>query len=790
MLPGNGRIRHAVRAHTGTNPGEQQTMTENRLEQAILEFVSAPGYRPVKPKAIAKALGLSADDARDLKRTIKKLVKQNRLSYGANHLVRPARDVTPRGVTGVFRRMSAGYGFVRPETGRPLGRKPEDIYVSGKNAGDASTGDTVLVRVHRTQTPSGKPGPSGKIIRVLERDTHQFVGTYVERGGSGLVIVDGRVFQAPVGVGDPGARGAQPDDKVVVEMVRFPSHAHEGEAVVIDVLGPSGDPGVDTLSIIHEFRLPGDFEDEVLEEARQEAENFDESIADHRHDFTGETVITIDPEDARDFDDAISLVAQSQGHLRLGVHIADVTHFVRTGTALDQEARQRATSVYLPDRVIPMLPEVISNNLASLQPGRVRYCVSALMEFTPEGMLVDTQLVKAAVKSKRRFTYAEVDSYLASPSAWRGKLPGDVHALLGRMHQLAMTLRRRRVERGALELSMPEVKVQLDRHGRVIGAHLVEHTESHQIIEEFMLAANEAVANALEQKKLAFLRRVHASPDPRKLMALKEFVSDLGLQTEDLQSRFALQKLLASISGKPQQHAVNYAVLRSMQKAIYSPEEEGHYALASACYCHFTSPIRRYPDLSVHRLVAAITEDHRATQNVEALYELGAHCSQQEQRAEDAERELIKIKLLNYLSDHIGMEMDAVVTGVEAFGLFVQGIDLPAEGLIHVSSLADDLYHFDRAAHTLSGFRSGNQFRLGDALRVTVAHVDVLRRELDFRMVRRLEQPPRPRTTKAPKASQKGDRRSKKARLPTKKSAGPGQGRQKKTNSQARRRKR
>jgi ribonuclease R len=364
------------------------------------------------------------------------------------------------------------------------------------------------------------------------------------------------------------------------------------------------------------------------------------------------------------------------------------------------------------------------------------------IEFTPEGIFVDAEAANAAIKSARRFTYEEVDEFLADRNAWRSKLAPKVHQLLADMHQLAMILRARRFRRGALELDMKEVKVDLDKAGKVVGAHVVENTESHQVIEEFMLAANEAVAEMLQKADYHFLRRVHAAPDPRKLVALTEFAAELGFQTESLESRFELQRLLKSVQNRPEQHAVNYAVLRSLQRAVYSPEEEGHYALASDTYCHFTSPIRRYPDLTVHRLLDTILKGKRAVNDFAALVVMGEHCSDRERRAEAAERELTKLKLLTYLDGRIGMEMDAVVTGVEEFGLFVQGIGLPAEGLVHVTTLADDYYHFDRRTHTLTGRRGGNAFRLGDLVRVEVARVDVDRRELDFRILDRRRRAP------------------------------------------------
>lgn len=747
-------------------------METNELQQAVLDFVRLPNYKPVKPRVVAKRLKLSEDDAHELKRLVKKLVKRKLLSYGSNHLLEagPALNAIPQAdgqsvadetasdgsasqpvghkphgkrsdyITGVFRRTQSGFGFVRPQGAAPGQGREQDIFIAADAARDASSGDVVLVRPMKGKAGGRFRNPQGAIVEVVERETHQFVGTYFERAGQAFVQVDGTVFSTPIAVGDPGVKNAQLNDKVVFEMVRFPSQSHDGEGVITEVLGPRGTPGIDTLSIIREFALPEEFGAEVLEAARGEAEIFDESL-EGRLDLTAATVITIDPIDARDFDDAISLERLDNGHWRLGVHIADVSHFVKPGSPLDREAYERATSVYLPDRVIPMLPEIISNGLASLQPDRVRYTKTAFLEFTPDGVRVASEVHSAAIKSRRRFTYEEVDQFLGDRKAWQKKLSSEVFELLGRMHELAMILRERRLRRGALELSMQEVKVDLDKQGRVVGAHVVQNTVSHQIIEEFMLAANEAVAELLQEKSLFFLRRVHMSPDPKKLKALTAFMAELGLQTDSLESRFELQRLLKEVLGRPEQQAVNYAVLRSLQRAVYSPHEEGHYALASECYCHFTSPIRRYPDLTVHRLIDATLTGKKPRNDFVELVLQGEHCSDHERRAEAAERELTKVKLLNYLSERIGEEFDAVVTGVEEFGLFAQGIDLPAEGLIHVSSLADDYYHYERTSHSLTGRREGNRFRLGDRVRVAVARVDVDRRELDFRLVERHGRP-------------------------------------------------
>jgi ribonuclease R len=786
----------------------------SNLRSSVLKHVNNPDYQPVKPAVIAKKLGLANEAARELKKTIKLMVKAGELTWGPSHLVyavekKPTRKRAgePAGAkgtsaggedgrakkklkskplgsskhfTGTFRRAAGGFGFVRPKgTLRAEGRDA-DVFVPREKCGDAASGDIVSVRLESKRGRMGKQ--EGRIIDVVERATNRFVGVYFEQAGMGMVQIDGKLFANPIYVGDPGATGVRPDDKVLIEMVRFPSHVRDGEGVIVKVLGGRGQPGVDTMSIIYEFNLPGEFAEDALAEARKRAEKFDESIGRGRRDLTNLAIVTIDPVDARDFDDAISLERLDNGHWLLGVHIADVSHFVEPKTPLDREAHDRATSVYLPDRVIPMLPEIISNNLASLQPHKVRYSLSAMMEFTEEGAHVATDVFKSAIKSRRRFTYEEVDEYLTAkklspaqrevmigkkrnhPASVFRDLTHEVDELLTRMHELAMIFRARRFQRGALELSMPEMKIDLDADGRVTGAHLEQNTESHQIIEEFMLTANEAVAERLAGAGLLFLRRVHGSPDPRKMRVLTEFVRELGYEVENLENRFELQKLLDSVKSDPRQHAINYATLRSMQRATYSPEDEGHYALASECYCHFTSPIRRYPDLTVHRLIDALNHGKKPDQRMDQMLVQGDHCSEREQRAAEAERELKKMKLLLYMSDKIGLELEGIITGVENFGLFITGLEIPAEGFVHISSLTDDYYRYDRAGHVIAGFQSGNSYRLGDTVRVAVAGVDVDTRELDFRLMARAGAPKRARFKPPAKSSGKRSKTTTKAR--------------------------
>lgn len=744
-------------------------MNETRkLEKLILELVLSDNYHPLKPKAIAKKLKL-LDEEREIKRTIKRLIKKGRLAYGPKHLVirahsKPAAKNSTNAkaarktneVVGKFRRAAAGFGFVTPN-GSTVSDRSEDIFVPQSKTADAADLDIVKIRVSGRREGNNNR-ITGRVIEIIARHTHRFVGTYRENGGYGFVHVDGGVFESGILVGDAGAKNCKIEDKVVIEMANFPSLTQDGEGVIVEVLGDRGSPGVDTLSVIRQYDLPDEFPENVLDDARAQADKFDEAIG-NRTDFTSTTVITIDPKTARDFDDAISLKKLKNGHWELGVHIADVSHFVPLKSDLDNEAFNRGTSIYLPDRVIPMLPELISNNLASLQPDRVRYCMTALIEFTDEGIPIGTELHRGAINSAHRFTYEEIDEYLENDRPWKKKLTAEVFELVRNMHTLAMRLRKRRMKAGAINLILPEVKIDLDDDGRVSGAHTVDNTESHQVIEEFMLAGNEAVAQRMADEKLFYMRRIHPQPSEQKLTQLTEFVQQLGIHCDSLKSRFEVKRVIEESEGMPERHAIHYAVLRSMQKAVYSPEEVAHYALNSENYCHFTSPIRRYPDLIIHRMVGDLIDGKKPDSNFERLAMLGKHCSDLEKRATDAERDLIKLKLLNFMADKVGHRMQAVITGVEAFGVFAQGIEIPAEGMIPLANLPPDSYQFERDTRTLTGFKDGHEYRLGDQIQVQVAVVDPDQRTLEFEI--HGVQPSRDNVTRRSGSSYKSKSRSK-----------------------------
>ena len=760
-------------------------MNSEPIVQQVLRLVYAADYRPCKPRVIHKTLKLPDEDYRLLRRAIKQLVRDGQVTFGPNHLVlrskavldepavkpsrrvkispqsinnvvtgedelagedtaqatdvgdefptapKPTRTKRERGeVTGIFRTApSRDFGFVRlaPLAGET---KSDDVFIPPPATGGAMDGDTVRIRIIR----SGRDGKvEGAVEAIVIRGRREFSGTYQLLDGKSLVWLDGANLEHPIEVGDIRGLPLNNQDKVIVEMVRYPDSFHVGEGVILKVLGNSKNPAVDTMAVMHQFGLPETYPEAALEVARQQADLFDEEvIPEGRTDLRLVPTLTIDPIDARDFDDAVSLCKNEKGNWELQVHIADVSHFVPLGSALDEEARKRGTSVYLPDRVIPMIPETISNHLASLQPDRSRLAKTVFMEYTPEGTLIYTHTFNSVIRNQHRFNYEQIDNYLDDREAWRDKLKAEIFQLVADMHELAMLLRRIRNEKGALELTLPEVKIDLDKTGKVRGAHLVLHTESHQMIEEFMLAANQAVASWLDSLELPFLRRAHAPPNRLKLSRLNEFVRALGIQAENMEDRFEIQRVVNAVRGKSTEYAVNYAILKSMSKAVYQAVFERHYALDMTHYCHFTSPIRRYPDLVVHRIVQKLIEGKPAKENEQVLEHLGQQCSDAEQNAEFAERELIRVKLLHFMAKKHGELLTGVVSGVRPTGITVRAIEIPVDGLIPVRSLPSDRYRFDRETHTLEGFKEGNRFRLGDELIVRVERTDSAKRELIF----------------------------------------------------------
>lgn len=708
----------------------------SNLGEEILRYVSRGGYDPLRPKQLAKKLGLSRQIFDRFEDELQHLVEQGRLKISESGRVRPGPP--KQALAGVMDRTSNGSGYVTLKNPEAVG-VTGDVFIALHDTMEAQSGDEVLIVLLNRRRSSGQR--IGRVVDIVAQASRQFVGSYFEQEGQGFVKVVGTQFRTPIWVGDAGAKGVFPEDKVVIEIMHMPTKHQYGEGVITKVLGARGTPEVETMGVIHEFDIPHEFPKDVLQNATEIAAAVGDEIPADRTDLTETLIVTIDPKSARDFDDAISLSRNEKGTWDLGVHIADVAAFVTPGTLLDDEAKKRGTSVYLPQMVIPMLPEVISNGLASLQQDRVRYTKTVFIEYDDQGRRLNTRLANSVIKVARRFTYEEVMAFLEKDESAPQDIPQPIAKLLADMHYLAMTLRKRRFERGALELSMPETVLEFDQEGKVSGATKAVNDESHQMIEEFMLAANIAVAEKLTDLNVPFLRRIHPNPAPVKLVAFRNLAADLGYQLPEEPSKEDIQKLLNETVNTPHGMAIHFMFLRSLKQATYSPEETGHFALAETNYGHFTSPIRRYPDLTIHRLVDEYvkTGEIKHAMAMESLVNLGVHCSTTERRAEKAERLLTKLKLLDYMSSRVGEQFEAVITGVERFGLFCQCVDVPAEGLVSLRDLeALDLFDHDRDTHQLIGRRGKFNFRLGDLIKVQVGKVDPDRRELDFFFVEHL----------------------------------------------------
>ncbi len=706
-------------------------MSNAALAERILKFIEAKGYQPRQLEDLARAMGLGADEQGDFHAACKALMKTGRIVLGARNALVLAEP--PLRMVGTFRGNARGFGFVVPETPCAQG----DLYIPSGATGGAITGDTVAARVQKRGKRDGKMLYEGRVTAIVRRGQSRFVGELQRQFRRWFVIPDGNVLHVPIGVDDPGAKNAAPGDQVVVEIIQYPTAQQEARGVLVKVLGPRGEPGVDTLSIIEQYQLPGDFPEEVLREAHAAAESYDpRRDAGTREDLTGQTIITIDPVDARDFDDAISLTPKDDGTIELGVHIADVSHFVRAGSALDREARVRSNSIYLPRTVIPMLPEVLSNGVCSLQERQPRLTKSAFITYDRKGAVRKARFANTVIRSAKRLTYEQAGAILDGK---RGRFPAKVMALIKAMDALARTIRARRLREGMLVLELPEVDLVHGDDGRVIDVKPADTGFSHTIIEMFMVEANEALARLFVEHNVPALRRVHDEPSETTGGNLRRLLRVLGYELPKVIDRGALQRLLDEVRGKPESFAVNLAVLRSMAQAEYSPLRIGHYALASKHYCHFTSPIRRYPDLTIHRLMDAYLAGEFATPakkkalpSEEDLAELGNLCSANERRAEAAERELTLVLVLRLLEGHVGDTFDGVVTGVANMGVFVQLQRFLVDGLVRFSDISDDWWEVDPSRGAVVGQRSGQRITVGDRLAVTISRIDLPTRQLEL----------------------------------------------------------
>jgi ribonuclease R len=708
----------------------------DRYVDAIIKSLSARDYQPLKPRQLARQLGVAEEDYGTFRQAIKTLRDSGRVVLGAkDSLTLP--DIGDR-LTGIFRANPRGFGFIVPETPNAHG----DLFVPEGSTGGAMTGDLVVATVRRRGKRDGRALYAGTVVEILQRGQNRFVGTLQRVNDAWFVMPDGTAMTTPILIRDIGAAGPPEGTKVIAEIVHYGKPGQLPAGVIVEKLGQRGKLEVETLAVIRAHGLEDAFSPQALDDARAAVAAFDTDDSGGREDLVadGLTIVTIDPPDARDFDDAISLQPGPHGRVTLGVHIADVSHFVRPGTALDEEARSRGTSTYFPRKVVPMLPEVLSNGVCSLQEGQRRYCKSAFVTYDADAEVVATRFAETVIASAKRLTYQQAQDICDGKT---GGYDRKVVELLRRCLELAKRIEVRRRRAGMLHLDLPEVELVFDAHGKVIDAVPEDLSYTHTLIEMFMVEANEAVAALMDRLGRAVLRRIHPAPSATSAAPLAAFVRVMGHRLPKGMSRRDLQDVLTAVKGKPESYAVNLAVLRMFEQAEYSPMQVGHFALASAHYCHFTSPIRRYPDLTVHRVLADYCRgrlDTRPPEDLAELVRLGSAMTAAERRSEAAERELREVLLLQMLSSRVGQEFEGVVTGVANFGIFVQLRRFLIDGLVRLEELGDDWWDVDARTGQVRGERTGKIYRIGDLMSVRVIGVDEARRQLN------LAPSPRPRS--------------------------------------------
>jgi ribonuclease R len=705
----------------------------------VLALMRERVHHPAGMRELLQLLKIPRDERTSFKRHIKSLVGSGDLIQIRGH-----RFGLPEKMdlyVGRLQTHPAGYGFVVPE--RPL-EAGGDIYIAGPNLNEAMHGDRVVARIEKVKE-GGRV--EGRVIRILERGGASIIGRYTrDDSGMGYVVPFDRRVLMDIFVPPGHEAGAEPGEMVSVEITRWPTSARGAVGRVEDVLGDIDAPGVDTEIIIRKYNIPDEHSDEAVAEAvRLGSAVADRDIA-GRTDFRDVPTVTIDGEHARDFDDAITIDRLPNGNFWLGVHIADVSHYVQEGSALDREAYDRATSVYFPERAVHMFPSELATGLCSLNPHVDRLVQSCLMEINRHGEVVRYEMHDGVINSNERMTYTAVNGILtdrdpALVAQYRALVP-----MFEMMRELFVILNDARRRRGSIDFDLNEAEVVIDEGGVIEAIIALQRNVAHRLIEEFMLLANETVASHLEANGAPSLYRIHEEPDVLKISKFEDFIAgfgySLGAPLTSLRPRH-FQKLIQKIQGRPEEKPIAFLMLRTMQKARYAPENLGHFGLAASSYTHFTSPIRRYPDLVVHRALRAqrhgtLNDDEREEQ-VEELPDVARHCSEMERRADDAERELLQWKKVKFMADKVGDEFQGYITGVAAFGLFVELVEHFVEGLVHVSTMADDYYRFVETAHMLRGENTEKVYRLGDKVDVQVIRVDMEQRRIDLGLVEILD---------------------------------------------------
>lgn len=699
-----------------------------QIKQKIIEFMREGAHKPLPFKHIVSAAEEFKTDAEEIRSILAELEKEAKVfETSAGKFVIPERI----GLTaGKLQGNERGYGFLTPDDDNK-----SNVFIPAEAMNGAMHNDRVIIRIIKKQTEGRKP--EGEVIKVIERANSRVVGTFDKNRYYGFVIPDDTRITGDIFIHNNKAMKAKNGDKVVVEISEWPEKRRNAEGRIIEILGSRGEPGVDILSIVKSYGFEQDFPDEVLEEVSSIPDSITARMIKGRKDLRGMKVITIDGEDAKDIDDAVSIEVLKNGHYRLGIHIADVSHYVKEGTAVDEEALRRGTSVYPVDRVIPMLPEKLSNGVCSLNPHVDRLALSVIMDIDANGKTVGHEICESVINSNARMTYAKVTGILENKDRELMREYDWLISDLNNMRKLSVILRKKRTDRGSIDFDFPESKIILDENGIAVAVTKRETTIADSIIEEFMLMCNETVAEHFFKLNIPFVYRIHEQPEIEKLEIFSDFLQSLGynLKIGKIVQPKVLQQFLQKVKGKKEEKIISKIMLRSLMKAKYSHECAGHFGLAAKYYCHFTAPIRRYPDLMIHRIIKQYITKGITSEKERKLHKIVAQVaktsSMQERAAEEAEMAAVNVKKVEFMKGKEGEIFEGIISGVVPYGMFVE-LDNTIEGFVRIEDVVDDFYVFNEKHLCFTGERTGKVYRIGDTVRVILVKADIVQRRIDF----------------------------------------------------------
>ncbi len=705
---------------------DKNEMMERR-KLKIQQYLESKEYIPMKRKDICTMLSVPKEDRQYFEQIVNELLEEGKAVE-----TKKGKLMSPKALNmeqGTFLAHSKGFGFVEREQG-------EDIFIPANQINGAMHKDKVLYRINRKEE-YGKRA-EGEIVKILKRGNIKIVGTFEQCKGFGFVLPDNKRVTKDIFISKENSMGAVTGHKVVAEITVYGDETKNPEGEIIEILGHINDPGVDILSIIREYDLPVDFPEDVYKQIENLEMEVLQKDREGREDFTGYKTVTIDGEDAKDLDDAISLDILENGNFLLGVHIADVSHYVRENTPLDKEAYKRGTSVYLVDRVIPMLPHKLSNGICSLNPHEDRLALSCIMEINHKAEVVNHRVVKSVIHSDKRMTYTAVREVLEEKTPVLLEEYADFVDMLENMNRLRILLAEKRKKRGSVNFDLPESKIILDENGKPIDIKPYERSIATNMIEEFMLICNETIAEDFFWQEVPFLFRSHEIPDEQKLQKMEDFIRNFGYHLkgskDDIHPK-AIQQMLLKAEGKDEERIITRVVLRSMKQARYTAENGGHFGLAAKYYCHFTSPIRRYPDLQIHRIIKWILDGQMTEKKQKSLNkvmpDVAKQCSMRERTAEDAERATDDLKKAEYMADKIGMEYEGIISSLTSWGIYVE-LPNTVEGMVPLQSLEDDFYIYDEENMIIYGEHSNKKYMLGQKVNIIVTKVDIELKNIDF----------------------------------------------------------